>query len=30
MNLLEADIDEIHAELAKLMVRWEELSEEAG
>ena len=29
MNLLEADIDDIHAELAKLMDRWEELSEEA-
>ncbi len=28
MNLLEADIDDIHSELAKLMDRWEELSEE--
>ncbi|MBE6129709.1 MAG: ABC-F family ATP-binding cassette domain-containing protein [Erysipelotrichaceae bacterium] len=28
MNLLEADIDDIHSELAALMDRWEELSEE--
>ena len=28
MNLLEADIDDIHSELARLMDRWEELSEE--
>lgn len=29
MNLLEADIDDIYSELASLMDRWEELSEEA-